>query len=256
MKEGQRLWSKEELILALNLYSKLPFGKMHKKTPEIVALANLIGRTPSSIALKLGNLASFDLSLKERGIKGASNASKLDREVWDEFYGDLEQFSYGSELLLSQMEGSDFEIDKMEEDFLIAEGKMKESLVKVRVNQQFFRKMVMASYNYTCCITGINQPEVLIAGHIKPWREDRKNRLNPRNGIAINGLHDRAFEEGLLTITPDYEIKISSRLKKRGSEKLYEDYFLRYDGKSIHLPSKFLPDPALLEYHNVHRFIR
>ena len=73
MKEGQKHWTKDELILAINLYCKLPFGKMHGRNPEIIQLANFIGRTPSSIALKLGNFASFDPTLKERGIKGASN---------------------------------------------------------------------------------------------------------------------------------------------------------------------------------------
>lgn len=86
MKAGQTLWTRDELILAVNLYCKLPFGKMHKSNPEIIRFASLIGRTPSSIALKLGNFASFDPTLKARGIKGASNASKLDKIIWDEFY--------------------------------------------------------------------------------------------------------------------------------------------------------------------------
>lgn len=41
------LWSKEELILAFNLYLKLPFGKMHSRTPEVIHLAGLIGRSSS-----------------------------------------------------------------------------------------------------------------------------------------------------------------------------------------------------------------
>jgi len=86
MKEGQKLWTRDELILAINLYCKLPFGKMHKSNALIVEFADLIGRTPSSVALKLGNFASFDPTLKARGIKGAANASKLDKEIWDDFY--------------------------------------------------------------------------------------------------------------------------------------------------------------------------
>lgn len=81
MKQGQSLWTREELILAINLYCKTPFGKMHKTNPAVIELAALIGRTPSSVGLKLGNFASFDPSLKARGIKGASNASKLDKTI-------------------------------------------------------------------------------------------------------------------------------------------------------------------------------
>jgi hypothetical protein len=46
MKAGQKLWTKEELILAVNLYCKLPFGRLHHRNPEIIDLASLIGRTP------------------------------------------------------------------------------------------------------------------------------------------------------------------------------------------------------------------
>lgn len=112
----------------------------------------------------------------------------------------------------------------------------------------------MASYNNTCCITGIQQPELLIAGHIKPWGIDEKNRLNPQNGIAINALHDRAFETGLLTITPDFKIKISSVLKKQSKLDAIKNYFLKYDNQQIILPSRFLPEGEFLKYHNQERF--
>ena len=75
MKEGQKLWTREELILAINLYCKLPFGKLHSRNPEIINLAKLIGRTANSVAYKLVNFASLDPSLKARGIKGAANAT-------------------------------------------------------------------------------------------------------------------------------------------------------------------------------------
>ena len=57
---------------------------------------------------------------------------------------------------------------------------------------------------------------MLVAGHIVPWAADAQNRLNPRNGIAINALHDKAFENGLLTITPDYTIRVVTRNEARG----------------------------------------
>lgn len=69
MKEGQKLWTREELTLAVNLYCKLPFGRLHRLNSEVIHLANLIGRTPSSVAYKLVNFASFDPGLKARGIK-------------------------------------------------------------------------------------------------------------------------------------------------------------------------------------------
>ena len=101
MKSGQSHWTREELILAINLYCKIPFGRMHHGNPLIIEFANLIGRTPSSVTFKLGNFASFDPSLRARGIKGAVNASKLDKEIWDEFYRDWDKTLLQSETLLA-----------------------------------------------------------------------------------------------------------------------------------------------------------
>lgn len=255
MKEGQRLWTRDELILAINLYCKIPFGKLHRTNPEVIHLANLINRTPSSIAYKLVNFASLDPSLKARGIVGAVNSSKLDAEIWNEFYNNWDVLPYESEKLLAKFEGKTIEqINNFSEDELPKEGKTREQIVKVRVNQSFFRSSILASYNNTCCITGISQPELLIASHIIPWSKDEKNRLNPRNGIAINALHDKAFENGLITITSDYTIQVSSILLKQKKVDSIEKYFSIYNGVEMKLPKRFLPDVEFLKYHNQERF--
>lgn len=252
MKQGQKLWTRDELILAVNLYCKLPFGKMHKGNSEIIRFAGLIGRTPSSIALKLGNFASFDPTLKERGIKGASNASKLDKQIWDEFYNNWDAALFASEEMLAKTKRTTIErINKIETADLPKEGKEKERIVKTRVNQSIFRTVVLATYNNSCCITGINNPELLIASHIVPWSKDEKNRLNPMNGLCLNALHDKAFDSGLITISADdYTIMISSKLKKKNATQSIEQNFLNMEGKVIHLPDKFLPAKELLKVHN------
>jgi putative restriction endonuclease len=254
MKKGQRLWTRNELILAVNLYCKLPFGRLHSHNPEVLKLAQFINRTPGSVAYKLVNFASLDPSLQARGIKGASNASKLDKEIWDEFYNDWDTLPYESELLLAQFQNSTVEeINDILEFDLPKEGKERERIVKVRVNQSFFRSTILASYNSTCCITGISQTELLIAGHIRPWGVDEKNRLNPRNGIAMNALHDKAFESGYITITPEYRVKVSPYLLKENKQASF-DLFGKYDNQEIILPSRFLPDTEFLKYHNQERF--
>lgn len=254
MRAGQRLWTREELILAINLYCKLPFGKLHQGNPEIIELARLINRSPGSVAFKMNNFASFDPGLHARGIQGAVNASKLDAEVWKEFFNNLESLAFESEKLRAQYMGVSIEKWADEATDLTKEGKTREQRIQARVNQGFFRKTVMAAYNSTCCITGLMQPELLVASHIRPWALDKENRLNPRNGLAMNTLHDRAFETGLMTIGPDFKIRISSILKQK-VEPSALDYFLHYEGEQIKMPSRFTPDPSLLEYHNRERFI-
>jgi putative restriction endonuclease len=255
MKIGQTLWTREELILAINLYCKLPFGRLHRLNPEVINLANLIGRTPSSVAYKLVNFASLDPSLKARGIKGASNVSKLDIEIWNEIFNNWDELPIESEILLAKIKNTTVEeLNNISISEVPKEGKTREQLIKARINQSFFRSSILASYNNSCCITGIRQPEFLIAGHIKPWHIDEKNRLNPQNGIALNALHDKAFENGLITITTDFKIKVSTILFKQKKSKSIEDYFLKYHDQSIILPSRFLPGKEFLTYHNDVKF--
>lgn len=175
MKKGQKLWTRDELILAINLYWKLEFGKIHKRNPEVIKLAKLLGRTPSSIVFKLGNFGSFDPSLQERGVGGLKNTSKLDEQIWNEFFGNIQEVAYESEKLRASLEQKPIEeLNEINIEELPKEGLMREQLVKTRVNQNFFRKTILASYKNTCCITGINIPNLLVAGHIVPWSVDEK----------------------------------------------------------------------------------
>jgi putative restriction endonuclease len=108
----------------------------------------------------------------------------------------------------------------------------KQRLVKTRVNQYRFRKLVLSNYTETCCITGIRQPDLLIASHITSWSKYENNRLNPMNGLCLNALHDRAFDKGLITVMADnYTIKVSTKLRSKDRDSISEDYFLKYDGK-------------------------
>lgn len=247
------LWSREELILTINLYCKLPFGKLHKSNPDVVELAELLKRTPSAVAWKLVNFASFDESLMRRGIRGAQNTSKLDKEIWNEFNNNWEELSFESEKILLEKKDKSIETEYSSYDDQTIEGKDKERLIKTRINQSFFRQTILAAYNYKCCITGIENKSLLIASHIRPWALDELNRLNPRNGLCLNALHDKAYENGLLTITPEYKIKISNLLKSKNVN-WTTSYFLKYDGERIILPSRFLPDIKFLEYHYNEKF--
>jgi len=252
MKEGQTLWTKEQCILALNLYSKIPFGQMHQTNPDVKELAELIGRNPGAVARKLGNFASLDPKLKERGIKGLPNISKLDQEVWNEFMQDWDDQFMEGEKLLAQKKNTTVEklykvdLDKYEQK----EGRDAVRNVKVRLNQEIFRGVVLSNFNNQCCITGITLVDLIIASHIATWRDDSKNRLNPKNGLALNALHDRAFDKYLITVTEDLKIKIASKFYKHKDVPSIKQNFIDYDGKDIIAPKKFDPDADFLKIHN------
>ena len=69
-------WTRDETLVAFNLYCRTPFGKLHARNPEIIEVAASLGRTPNALAMKCCNLAAFDEALQMREIKGLSKASK------------------------------------------------------------------------------------------------------------------------------------------------------------------------------------
>lgn len=243
-------WTRDQLIVAFNLYCKIPFAKSVQTNPDVIEVANLIGRSPGAVAFKLGNFGSFDPELKRRGIGGLPNTGKLDKEIWDEFHNNWEELAYQSELVVAKFSNRpvDESLDIELSDLPV--GSERESLVRIRVNQRFFRNSVLSIYGGKCCITGLEIPSLLVASHIVPWRLDKNNRTNPQNGLCLNALHDRAFDQGLITITPDFRIRTSPSIRESKNTTLVDDYFRKYEGQEISLPDKFRPNEKFLEFHN------
>ncbi len=241
----RRKWTRSELIVAFNLYCKTPFGKIHNRNPDIIALANSLGRTPSALSWKLANFARLDPSLRKRNISGAGHGAKLESEIWNEFADDWEGLSFESERLRIELLN---EPVPMESEQSFPEGKSRDAVVRVRVNQGFFRSAILTAYESRCCITGLSVPRLLCASHIVPWSVDLKNRTNPRNGLCLNALHDRAFDCGLIAVTAEYRVLISPLLKRIGDRAL-EAFIRPYEGVKIELPERFQPDVTFLKYH-------
>ena len=252
MIKKRKNWTRDELIVAFNLYCKIAFSKINYRHPLVVQLAEAIDRTPSAVAWKLVNFASLDPSLTKRGIKGAANTGKLDKIIFEEFINDWENLVYESEILLSQFLGTDIALPT-QDALEFKQGLEVERQVKVRVNQSFFRNIVLSSYDFKCCLTGINIPELLIASHIVPWSKDKRNRLNPHNGLCLNNLHDKAFDKGLITFDINFKVVLSNQLKNNDNHAI-KHYFQDLEGQSLMLPKRFIPDVKFLEYHNKNVF--
>ena len=247
----RRLWTREELILALNLYLKLPFGKLHHGNREIIHLAKILDRTPNSIAMRLSNFASVDPFHQGRGIKGLTGGIKQVQPIWDEFIGNKEELLFESEKILANLEKQTIESKFAEilsgTENLKGETKVRE--VKTRVNQNAFRQIVLANYTGKCAITGIDIPDLLIASHIIPWSRNEQERLNPENGICFSALYDKAFDKGLIGISENYQILISTEIKSKENQSYYPELFGKFKGAKIQLPQKYLPKREFLEFH-------
>ena len=250
-------WSREQLIIALKLYCEMPFGKMDHRNPEIIRYAKLIGRTPSALAMKLTNLASLDPQIRSTGRKGLSGASQADRDIWQEMTSDWTRLADEIVRVERRYSGTELPAESKEEEADVPEsyaGGTRSALIEARVGQGFFRKSVLSAYEFKCCITGLAVPELLVASHIVPWRDDPSNRLNPKNGLCLSAIHDRAFDQGLITFSVDLRLLLSKRLSQLETDSYIGHTFLSYAGKSITLPEKFPPDFGFLKYHRENLF--
>ncbi len=130
MKANQKLWTRNEVLIAINLYHKLTFGQLDARNKLVIEIAEKLGRTSNSLALKLVNLASLVESLPR---KGMSNYSKLVKEVWNEFYLTQEKAVYESEILISKIILEEIEFDEIKD-----KKTQTERTIISRVNSIFF----------------------------------------------------------------------------------------------------------------------
>ncbi len=244
-------WNREQLIVALNLYWKVPYNKISGSSNSLIKeTASILKRSPAALAYKLMNFTSLDVEKQRNGNKGKSAASKADKEIWDEYFGKWEKLGQDSFSIISNFQKEkNIEDYGFEDDFSFLEGKEKVRLVNLRINQKDFRERILASYNEKCCISGVSIPSLLVASHIIPWSKNKAERLNPRNGICLNSLHDKAFDKGLITISNDFKVKLSKVLLKKRKEDFVKKNFIEFENKTINLPDRFIPSLEFLDYH-------
>jgi len=248
-------WTHDEIVIALGLYFQIPFGKINQATPEVVRIARLMGRKPSSLSMKMGNIGRLDPTLARRGISGLKNGAKIEEEVWREYVGRREELAEAYSELILGLHGN-FPVED-DQQIKTPPGLVGQRLMRYRINQTFFRQSVISAYDYTCCITGIRDPRLLIASHIKPWArcETGEERTIAENGLCLNPLHDRAFDKGPITLDEDLRVVHSPSLRDALSRQPYADHFAKYEGVQIRLPARARPAQRFLRYHRNFVFI-
>lgn len=249
---GVNHWTRDQLLVAFTLYSQIPFGKLHSRNPDIIHYANLIGRTPGALAMKLVNLASLDPFIVESGRTGLKGASNTDRELWKEMSQNTETFDFECLRAMNKLEKPATTLhDSGPIDF---SGRERTTIVKARVDQQLFRKHVLEAYEYRCCLTELEEPALLVASHIRPWADAVEHRLNPSNGLCLSSLHDKAFDRGLISFNEHLEMIVSPKIKKLTSDIAIEN-FAKYEGKQLRQPISYSPDMSQMRYHRENIFV-
>ncbi len=229
---SRRFWNRDELIVAFNLYCKLRFGQCHRRNPRIVELARVLNRTPNAVAMKLCNFASFDPAHQDRGVSGLANVSQADGEIWGEFNEDWNRLVLESERAYQVLvreatptEESEPSLDPRLAGLAPAQTET-QRIQNVRLGQSFFRSTVLSCYADQCCMCRQSCKPLLIASHIVPWAIRPELRLNPRNGLCLCAMQDKAFDRGLVSVDSAFQIIISRRIEKFLPHAVIETMFI------------------------------
>ena len=136
-------WTRDETILALDLYMRMPFRTIHYCEKPVMDLAQKMGRTPSSLAMKMLNLARLDPTLAKRNVGGLGHGAKEEVAIWEEFASRIDALLNERDRILSSMSGERVKAAEPpvidDAALKIPPGLEKERLQKVRCNQSHFR---------------------------------------------------------------------------------------------------------------------
>jgi putative restriction endonuclease len=126
--------------------------------------------------------------------------------------------------------------------------------IRPRRGQGTFRALVTNAYQRRCAVTGENTLPVLEAAHIKSFAREGLN--NTFNGLLLRADFHKLFDLGLMTVTPDYRVRVSERIREHWFNG--KAYYRLQGEKLASLPSdpRDQPRPDLLAWHNENVFER
>ncbi len=242
---GIRLWTEEEFILTLDLYYRIPFGQITKNNPDIIKMAGLINRTPSSVAMRLCNYANCDPDLKARGVKGLTGGYAQCLPYWERFAnkrGDLKAAAIKCRKRLIETAPTDSD-----------EAYTHMSDWDTLVNELYdykFQNVVKKNYHERCAVSGLTASQFLVACHIVPTTGAEGGIIDASNGILMTLMYARAFTMGLIGFDQNYIIHLSSKLKLHQFDNGYYSIFKKFDGSELGIKDVLIkPNPAYLEWH-------
>lgn len=235
-------WSREDIIIAYALYCITPVKQINAANKTIRQISELIPHSIGSIVLRMNNFRFLDPTVKA----GLGHVAKADKAIYEEFKHDWGVLSLQAEALtgLALFDSSPLQGAKPLSSLT--------NHSRVSRERHFFKSAVLAAYDSTCYISGCKLPRLLTASHIKPYSKcrDEADRVNPENGICLNSFYDKAFDSGLMTITPTGRIYISPIVKALADDDFTRQWLTSLDGVILTPPVRFPPRKDYLEYHN------
>lgn len=235
-------WSRADIVIAYALYCITPLNQIKPTNKVIQQVAKIIPHSVSSIVMRMLNFKHIDPKAGE----GLGHVAKKDILVYEEFKHDWGALSIEAETLTGLALFDSTPLHGAKPLSSLTDHK------RVSRERHFFKKAVLSAYNDTCYISGCTLPQMLIASHIKPYSECRseEDRVSPDNGICLNTFYDKAFDSGLITITPSMTVHVSPLVTHRQNDDFTHKWLLNLDGSVLLPPPRFSPRRAFLEYHN------
>jgi len=128
-----------------------------------------------------------------------------------------------------------------------------EFLTRARIGQGAFRVLVTDAYERRCAISGERTLPVLESAHIKPYSLSGPHSVN--NGILLRSDLHKLFDLGYLTITNDYHVEVSKRIKEEHNSG--REYYALHGKHLINLPMNDSDSPAIkfIEWHNENIYV-
>jgi putative restriction endonuclease len=183
------------------------------------------------------------IDLKKNVVRGKTYDTQTytGREIWRKVEHNLHMLSY--------------KLIATSDETMVSEGEPYGNyyLQRARFGQGTFRVLVTDAYQRKCSITGERTLPALDAAHIKPFAESGSNKIS--NGLLLRSDIHKLFDKGYITITTDYRIEVSRRIKEE-----YENgrEYYAFQGKTltvIPVNQEEQPSVEFLEWHNQQRFI-
>ena len=225
----------ENYIIAKIIKAYLIEGKSHRHIQKEILNLPAPARGGGFVAMEI--LHHFNIDGDKKGLLSRNSAHELNSNNDLNFKKALRMLE---ELNLVEEEAEDYFIkdQKINRNENPTES---QSMIKVRVYQNKLRKIVLDNYNSTCAICEIDKADLLVCSHIKPWMDDKAERLNPKNAICFCALHDRMFDKGYFSLDSEYRIIYGPKSDEQIT-KLFTDLKFK-------TPKISEPGISFLEYH-------
>lgn len=226
----------------MSVHSALSENSIYKYTRAVNTISNemmdehIINKSLLSMNRIELDLSIIDILQNERFIKKNSVGNNM-------YSNALKQFRY---FTLDSEEDTKQEqqiVQEITQEQFLTETE-KETIIKARMGQGKYRRLLLEKYDSKCIVTGISQNKLLIASHIKPWTIcNNDERVDVENGLLLCANMDRLFDSGLITFRADGKMFVSSFVSEDNKKRLNISNEIVVD---LHTSERLL---NYLEYH-------